>query len=86
MLESAVERAFDEHVRRIGGLSYKFAPIVKGNPDRIVLLAGQVYLVELKADDGDLSPRQKLWHKRAAQLGIHVYVVTGSAEARAWKP
>lgn len=86
MLESAVERTFNDHVREMGGLSFKFAPIVKGNPDRIVLLDGHTYLVELKADEGELSPSQRLWHRRAEEKGVHVHVVTGSKEARSWKP
>ncbi len=86
MLESAVERAFNERVRFLGGLSFKFAPLHKGNPDRIVLLDGNIYLVELKADGGELSPAQRLWHRRASEKGVTVYVVTGSAEARDWHP
>lgn len=86
MLESAVERVFDEHVRRMGGLSFKFAPVHVGNPDRIVILDGNVYLVEIKADDGELSPGQRLWHRRAQEKGVTVHVVTGSKEARAWAP
>lgn len=86
MLESAVERVFDQHVREMGGLSFKFAPLHAGNPDRIVLLDGHVYLVEIKADGGVLSKLQHLWHARAHEKGVHVYVVTGSAEARSWKP
>jgi len=87
MLESAVERVFDRHVRDdLGGLSFKFAPLHKGNPDRIVLLDGRIHLVEIKADGGSLSPAQELWIRRAAEKGVHVYVVTGSAEARSWNP
>lgn len=86
MLESAVERVFDERVRKLGGLSFKFAPLHKGNPDRLVILDGATYLVEIKADTGALSPAQVLWHRRAAEKGVHVYVVTGSAEARSWNP
>lgn len=93
MLESAVEAVFDRRVRDLGGLSFKFAPIHAGNPDRIVLLPpvypsteGEVSFVELKADGESLSPAQRLWHARALERGIVVGVVTGSAEARAWTP
>lgn len=86
MLESAVEAVFAKRVRDLGGLSYKFAPLHKGNPDRVVLLEGQVYFVEIKADGGRLDPAQVLWHQRAAERGIIVHVVTGSAEARRWVP
>lgn len=86
MLESSVEEVFNDRVRQLGGLSFKFVPAHKGNPDRIVLLNGEVLLVELKTLTGTVSPAQRLWHKRAAQLGVIVHVVKGSAEARAWNP
>lgn len=87
MLESSVEAVFAQRVRDLGGLSFKFAPVHSGNPDRIVLLPGGVVcFVELKADDGALRPDQKLWHRRAAALGTDVYVLTGAEEARTWEP
>ena len=87
MRESAVEAVFAKRVRDLGGLSFKFAPIVAGNPDRIVMLPGGVIrFVELKADDGALRPDQVLWHRRALELGTAVEVVTGSEEARNWTP
>jgi hypothetical protein len=85
MLESKVESIFADRVRELGGRSFKFAPIFAGNPDRIVLMPGGVIrLVELKADDGALRAVQVLWHRRAADLGTDVEVVTGATEARAW--
>jgi len=87
MRESSVEAVFSRRVRQLGGLSFKFAPVHAGNPDRIVLLpGGRVYLVELKAAGGALRPDQVLWHRRAAQLGTSVYVVSGPEEARFWEP
>lgn len=87
MRESSVEAIFNSRVRELGGLSYKFAPVHAGNPDRIVLLpGGLVCFAELKADDGALRPDQKLWHRRAAERGTVVYVVTGAEEARRWTP
>lgn len=86
MRESGVEAIFARRVRDLGGLSFKFAPLHAGNPDRIVILDGEVHLVELKADDGALRPDQKLWHRRAAERGVEVYVVTGPEEARTWTP
>lgn len=85
MLESSVERTFARRVRELGGLSFKFAPLHAGNPDRIVLLDGAVHLVELKEGTA-LRPAQLLWHRRAAERGVKVHVVTGSDEARKWTP
>jgi len=87
MLEKSVEAIFARRVKDLGGISYKFAPVVAGNPDRIVLMpGGWVGFVELKADTGALSPMQRLWHAKAAALGTQVQVVTGAVEARAWVP
>lgn len=86
MLEKAVEAIFARRVRELGGISYKFAPVCAGNPDRVVLMPGGVIrFVELKAPGGVLSPIQKLWHARAAELGTIVEVVTGPVEARNWE-
>lgn len=87
MRESAVERVFAKRVMDLGGRSFKLAPIHAGNPDRVVLLPGGVVrFVELKADGETLHAAQVLWHKRAAELGIFVHVVTGAEEARTWVP
>ena len=87
MLERSVEAIFARRVKDLGGQSYKFAPVVAGNPDRIVLMpGGGVYFVELKAPGETLSPIQRLWHARAAKLGTNVGVVVGPLEARSWSP
>lgn len=82
--ESTVEAYFRRQVRRAGGLTYKFTPLVKGNPDRIVLAGGRVLLVELKQDHTNLSPAQRVWHARAAQCGVRVYVLHGTGEVDAF--
>lgn len=87
MRESAVESVFAQRVRDLGGVSYKFAPVHAGNPDRIVLMPGGVVrFVELKAEGGTLDPAQRVWHRRAAELGTVVDVVRGAEEARSWQP
>lgn len=87
MRENTVEAIFARRVKDLGGISYKFAPVCAGNPDRIVLMPeGWVGFVELKAKGGELSPIQRLWHARAAALGTQVQVVEGAVEARTWEP
>ena len=87
MREASVEAIFARRVRALGGLSYKFAPTHAGNPDRIVLMPGGIIrFVELKADDGELRPDQRLWHRRAGELGTVVHVLIGAEEARHWTP
>ena len=83
-LESRVEARLRDRVRKAGGMSVKVAPTEKGVPDRLVILGGNIYLVELKAVGGSLSPAQKHWHRRAAQRGVDVVVLTGRDEVDAW--
>lgn len=78
--ERKVEQLLIERVRELGGQCIKFAPIVAGAPDRLVLLPpGRIRLVETKAPRGKLRPDQRVWHKRARKIGIEV-VVLGSVE------
>lgn len=85
-LENRLEEKFYDAVRKtLKGRAFKLAPIVKGTPDRMVLLPGGIIeLVELKKDDGVVSPMQKLWHHRAALLGTVVTVIYGEAGIQAW--
>ena len=83
--ESALERMLCLEVRRLGGRAEKIAPTTKGIPDRLVMLPyGHLELVELKAEDGQLSPAQVLWHTHAAEMGITVTVLSGRAEVLRW--
>lgn len=85
-LERNLELDFHHAVRAVlRGKAFKFAPLVKGNPDRLVLLpGGWIELVELKKDGEVPSPKQRHWHAEAAMLGTTVTVVTGSAGLKAW--
>lgn len=65
-------------MRKHGGKPVKLAPLEVGTPDRLVLLpGGYMYLVELKAHHGKLSPRQEAWHSQAAHRGTPVHVLYG---------
>lgn len=84
-LESSLERLLFAKVRAIGGIAIKMAPLVKGTPDRLVLLPmGRTYLVELKTTTGQLSPAQRIWHERAANIGINVVTLKGADAIVAW--
>lgn len=83
-LESRVEARLRDRVRKAGGMSVKLAPTEKGVPDRLVILGGRVYLVELKAVGGAVSPAQAVWHRRALERGVRVVVLTGRDEVDAW--
>lgn len=83
-LERAIEATFYRAVRMAGGSAHKLAPTDVGMPDRMVLLHGRVYLVELKKLGGKLRPAQLEWHRRAAGKGVHVVVLTGRDQALSW--
>lgn len=74
MLESQIERRLRVGVAKLGGKAYKFSsPANNGVPDRIVLIQGKCYFVELKKPGGKLEPLQKAVKKDFARLGVKVY-------------
>lgn len=74
--ETAVENYLDKQIRRIGGRTIKVAPLVKGNPDRLVQIPfGRMYLVETKTSIGKASPAQLVWHDRSKAMGHVVHVI-----------
>lgn len=82
MLESILEQHFQRKVRALGGLAVKLAPIDAGTPDRLVIMPGpRFYLVELKADNGALSPIQRVWHSKCP---APVVVLKGKREIDNW--
>lgn len=82
--EASLEGVFRRELHRIGALVVKLAPVTKGTPDRMVLLDGQIYLVELKTETGRLAPAQRAWHDKAADRGCPVVVLYGRAEIEEW--
>lgn len=85
MKESTVEEHLIDGVRARRGLCIKFLPSVAGVPDRIIFLpTGRIYLAELKAPDGRLRPDQRIMHKRLAERGVPVAVLSSKEEVDAW--
>lgn len=86
VLEAKLETKFYDAVRKtLRGRAFKLAAIIKGTPDRLVLLpGGRIELVELKTDTGVVSPKQRHWHSQAALLGTKVHVIVGEAGLREW--
>ena len=85
---SRPEAKVEEHLRRrvtaAGGLAEKIAPVRAGVPDRLVVLRGRVYLVELKAPGGRVRPVQRYWHSLAASAGVQVYLLSSIQEVDAF--
>lgn len=86
MREREIEKWLREQIKNLGGRALKFtSPGNDGVPDRIVFLpGGRVYLVELKAIGGRLSPIQVWQQENLRRLGIDVRTITGRAEAEAF--
>ena len=76
MLEKDIERRLRLRVKALGGKAYKFSsPGNNGVPDRIVLIQGKCFFVELKRPGQDLSPRQRAVRKDFKKLGFEVYKI-----------
>lgn len=74
--ESQIEAYLVDKIKAIGGLCWKFvSPNVTGVPDRIILIHGRAYFVEVKTETGRL---EKIQYHRARQIrdcGLSVTVV-----------
>jgi hypothetical protein len=77
--ENKVEKYLDSEVKKLGGLTRKWvSPGRDGVPDRIVIIYGDVYFVEVKTDDGMLTVRQQREHDQLEEAGALVFVVFGN--------
>jgi len=83
--ETAVERRLIKKVKEAGGVCMKVMPVVRGYPDRLVLLpVGRLFLVETKAPDGALRPDQRVFIDRAAAIGVEVAVLYTTRQVDEW--
>lgn len=82
MRERDIEAYLRDQIKRLGGIAYKFvSPGNAGVPDRLVLLpAGRVAFVELKASGKKPTALQELQQKRIAGLGFKVLVIDGKEQ------
>jgi Holliday junction resolvase len=79
--ENKVERLLDTEFKKIGGLTRKWvSPGRDGVPDRICIVEGRVYFVEVKTIDGKLSKVQEREIKRLEEVGVHAHVVYGAVD------
>lgn len=85
MLESSVEKYLNTQVKKAGGLSRKYtSPGRRGVPDRIVILNGYVYFVELKRPGEKPRPDQLAEHKAMANNGIKVHILDSKQAVDEW--
>ena len=78
--ESATETRLTRAVRRSGALTFKLAPTTAGIPDRIIVWpTGVVDFVEVKADNGKVSPIQRHRIEELRERGANAFVARGFA-------
>lgn len=84
--ESNIEAYFRQMCRSMGWYTFKLAPVERGIPDRLVLLpGGDMYFVELKTREGNLSPAQRNWHEQMwERYNVQVKTFHTKDQIRAW--
>jgi hypothetical protein len=76
--KKGVETDFVTAVSRAGGKAYKFtSENNRGVSDRLVIFPGQVWFVEIKREDTDLSPLQVVFKNFILQNNLNHFVVYG---------
>lgn len=81
MLEKDLERRLVQEIKRIGGWALKFtSPGQAGVPDRLVLMPGKIYFVEMKAPGKKLRPLQRTVIRRMRGLNQKVFTVDSEEE------
>ena len=74
--EKALERNLNKEVKALGGWSIKLlSNFITGLPDRLVLLNGRAYFVEVKSEGKKPSSIQRVVHKKLEALGFPVTII-----------
>ena len=86
MLERDVEAYLVAAVKAKGGKAWKWtSPGHSGVADRIVLLpGGAVWMIEVKTDQGKLSPLQAQFRREAQALGANYVCLYGRKDVDLW--
>ena len=74
--EKVLERNLNKEVKALGGWSIKIlSNFITGLPDRLVLLNGRAYFIEVKSQGKKPSPIQRVIHRKLEALGFPVSVI-----------
>ena len=85
MLERDVEAYLVAAVKARGGRAWKWVcPGHSGVADRIVVLGGAVWFIEVKSDTGKLSPLQAEFRREAQGLGLNYICLYGRKDVDQW--
>ena len=83
MREASIEKQLERLVESVGGKAFKFtSPGNAGIQDRLVLLDGRAYFVELKAPGEKLRPLQRYRQRQFLKLGFKIHVIDSAAGVR----
>ncbi|MDO4728454.1 MAG: VRR-NUC domain-containing protein [Bacteroidota bacterium] len=75
MTEKEIEKYLIRRVKSLGGISYKFtSPGNAGVPDRIVVLKGKLFFVELKTPGKEVRALQRMQIDKLLKHDQIVYV------------
>jgi len=75
MMEKEIERYLRQRVEKAGGLCLKFTSSSAGVPDRVVILGGETFFVELKAPGKKPRPLQARVIEGMVLKGARVEVI-----------
>ena len=76
MLEREIEGYLVKRIKEAGGRAYKWSsPSHRGVPDRLCVLNGSVFAVELKAAGKKPTPLQLNEHRFLESRGLNVHIV-----------
>lgn len=80
--EKVLERKLNSGVKKLGGLSFKFVPLlISGIPDRIILLpGGRIFFAEIKTTKKKPRKLQTFWINKIRKLGFRVEVIDTSEQ------
>ena len=72
--EQAIEKYLCRCVKEHGGMCVKMVG-VNGIPDRLVIGNAECWFIELKAENGHLSPIQQAIHRRLRSMNQKVFTI-----------
>lgn len=79
--EKRIEGHLCRRVKAVGGYAMKFtSPGLSGVPDRLVLIDGRAWFVEIKAPNGKASARQLAVHRKLERLGFPVRIINSKEQ------
>ena len=84
-MERDIETYLVKRVTALGGKAYKFvSPSNRGVADRLVVLPGQIWFVEVKQESGRLTALQALFMEQMKRMGHNAIVVWSKEDVDAF--